>query len=68
MCLFGQLHAAVSASRGQLCFFTRHAAAFEVVGEKAEVRRDFSRKVRFDALVGEEIAEPGDDSSPMRHG
>jgi hypothetical protein len=32
------------------------------------VRFDFARKVLFSALVGEEIAELGDDSSPMRHG
>ena len=38
MCLFCLLHAAVSASRGQPCFFRRHATAFEVVGEEGEVR------------------------------
>ena len=68
MRLFCLLHAAVSASRGQPCFFRRHAAAFEVVGEEGEVRFDFARKVLFGALVGEETAELGDDSSPMRHG
>src|SRR5260370_40262278 len=62
------LHAAVSASRSQPCFFRRHAAAFEVVGEKGEVRCDFACKVLFGALIGQEIAELGDDSSPMRHG
>ena len=68
MCLFCLLHAAVSASRGQLCLFTRHAAAFEVVGEEGKVRRDFARKVLFRALIGDKTAELGDDSSPMRHG
>jgi hypothetical protein len=41
---------------------------FEVVGEEGEVRFNFARKVLFGALVGEETAELGDDSSPMRHG
>jgi hypothetical protein len=68
MCLFCLFHAAVSASRGQLCFLTRHAAAFEVVGKEGEVRCDLARKLLFRALIGEETAELGDDSSPMRHG
>jgi hypothetical protein len=32
------------------------------------MRCDFARKVLFGVLVGEEIVELGDDSSPMRHG
>jgi hypothetical protein len=68
MCLFCLFHAAVSASRGQLCFFTRHAPALEVVGKEGEVRCHLARKLLFRALVGEESAELGDDSSPMRHG
>src|ERR1700722_9250015 len=47
MCLFCLLHLVVGASRGQACFFRRHAAAFEVVGEEGEVRFDFERKVLF---------------------
>src|ERR1700679_953850 len=68
MCLFCLLHAAVSASRSEPCFFRRHAAVFEVVGEEGKVRCDFACKVLFGAPVGEKTAELGDDSSPMRHG
>jgi hypothetical protein len=68
MCLFCLLHAAVSASRGQPCFFRRHATAFEVVGEEGEVRCDFTRKILFGALISNETAELGEDSSPTRHG
>ena len=68
MCLFCLLHATVSASRCEPCFFRRHAAAFEVVDEEGEVRCDFACKVLFGALVGEEIAELGDDSSQVHDG
>src|ERR1700722_1021083 len=68
MCLFCLFHTAVSASRGQQCFFTRHSAAFEIIGKKCQVQCDFARKVLFGALVGEQTAKPGNDSSPMRHG
>src|ERR1700761_7589902 len=65
LCLF---HAAVSAPRRQACFFRRHAAALEVVGQEGEVRCDFTREILFGTLAGEEIAEPCDDSSPACHG
>ncbi len=56
LCLF---HAAVGPLRGQLGFFRRHAAAFEIVGQQRKMRRNLARKLFFRAIVAEKIAEPG---------
>ncbi len=64
-CLF---HSAVGALRGKPSFFRRHAAAFEIVGQQDKMRCNLAFQLFFRAIVAEEIAELGQDSSGARHG